>query len=83
MTSWYMPPEIGDFESAARNSLEAFLSEWDRFVNLHESSNTQFIKVRIDRATQKPVSFFNRHRWVRSGNFPKDVKEYFEKIKPR
>jgi hypothetical protein len=78
MTSWFMPQDVKEFEAVAKQSLPIFVREWDRFVEKHNSSDSRFVKVRVDRTTQKAVSFFNKSKWVKSGAFPADVKSYFE-----
>jgi AIPR protein len=82
LASWYKPTEVHDFEAASKDTVERFLPEWDRFVSLHESTDARFTRVRIDGATQQPVTYFNKRRWIQSGTFRKDADDYFEQVRP-
>jgi hypothetical protein len=79
MTSQYMPTDIKNFQSVADSQIKPFRAEWDRFVGLHETNNTQFIRMSINRKTQQPVAFFNKMKWIQSGTFQQDVKDYFQR----
>ena len=74
----YMPNDISEFDSVARASVAPFLKEWDLFVRAHELADTRFLKVRLDRVTQQPTSYFNKRAWVRNGSFPNDVRKHFQ-----
>jgi hypothetical protein len=82
LASWYKPTEVHDFEAASKDTVMRFLPEWDRFVSLHESTDARFTRVRIDGATQQPVAYFNKRRWIQSGTFRKDADDYFEQVRP-
>jgi len=82
MAAWYTPADIGEYEAAAKQAVPAVNGQWRRFVEVCGSSNARYTKVKIDVATNSPVSIFNKRKWVRSGNFSDQVTEYFEKNPP-
>lgn len=79
MTSWFMPHDIPNNESAAIGALPKFKKEWDRFVDFHAANDKRFTKMKIDRGTQVPFNYFQRAKWIRSHAFRDDVQEFFEK----
>ncbi len=79
MTSWFMPHDTANNESAAIGALPKFKKEWDRFVEFHAANDKRFTKMQIDRSTQVMVKRFQRAKWVRSHIFRDDVREFFEK----
>jgi len=78
MAAQYMPNDIKDFQPVAKSQIQTFRAEWDRFVAIHETSNTQFIRMSINRKTQQPVAFFNKMKWIQSDTFRQDAKAYFQ-----
>jgi hypothetical protein len=79
MTSWFMPANTVDAETAASEALLKFREQWDEFFAYHESNDTRFIETKIDVLTQLPRRLFQRTKWVRSGSFQDDVRQFFNR----
>ncbi len=79
LTSWYMPKDYGEAGSVTKTMFRDFEADWEDFVRLHQS-DSRFLKPSIDRITRQPTTWFNRARWVLSGDFVEAAKQYFTEL---
>lgn len=78
LTSWYMPKDLKEAGSETNQLLKDFESDWVGFLKLHQSDK-RFLKSSVDRITHQPTTWFNKARWIQSGSFLEDAKQYFSK----
>lgn len=78
MTKKYKPKEISEYLSSIDSNLNSFQDEWGQFVQNISLSSNRFNTTFIDTETKQVKSSFSITKWYRSGEFEKDLREYFK-----
>jgi hypothetical protein len=78
MTKKYKTKDISGYLDSIDSNLQSFQYEWEQFVQNVSLSKNKFNSTHIDKETNQVKSFFNITRWYKSGEFEKDLKEYFD-----
>lgn len=77
MTKKYKPSNLQDYPIAVEDNLSNFQSEWNQFVQNISLTTNRYNTTFIDKETKQVKSSFSISKWYRSGEFEKDLNQYF------
>jgi AIPR protein len=71
------PKDLGDFAAAATDAVSSLDSNWADFVMVASHRSAKLWGTKTDKRTQEKVRFFDRQRWIQTGQFLEDARNLF------